>query len=119
MNGEGRITGKLAKQCMDIIAAENREPEEIVQANNWEQLSDPAKIAGFAAAVFAAEEKTVAELRALAGSGAIASNGDLAGDSGKEKRRRTLVAYLVGKTIAATGGRADPKIAGEQVEKLL
>jgi len=41
-----------------------------------------------------------------------------AAEAGKEKRRRTLTAYLVGKVLSATGGRADPNIAGEQVERM-
>jgi aspartyl-tRNA(Asn)/glutamyl-tRNA(Gln) amidotransferase subunit B len=71
-------------------------------------LTDPAQIAAAAQAVLAAETSTVTELRELA-----------AAPDGREKRQRTLTAYLVGKVIAATGGRADPKIAGEQVEALL
>ncbi|MDR1308177.1 MAG: Asp-tRNA(Asn)/Glu-tRNA(Gln) amidotransferase subunit GatB [Treponema sp.] len=109
MLGAGRITGKIAKQCLDTVIAEDRDPEEIVKANNWEQLADPASIAKSAEAVFAAESVTVTELREL-----IAAN-----DAAKAKRRRTLTAYLVGKVIAATGGRADPKLAGQQVELLL
>ena len=109
MLAEKRITGKLAKQCMELVVAENRDPEDIVKANNWEQLSDPAAIAEAARSVLEAEAVTAAELKAI-----IAS-----GDSGREKRRRTLTAFLVGKVLAATGGRADPQIAGEQVEKLL
>jgi len=108
MLNAGKITGKLAKQCMELIVTEDRDPEEIVRANNWEQLTDPAKIAEAVKAVFAAEEKTVAELRSI-----IA-----AAEAGKEKRRRTLTAYLVGKVLSATGGRADPNIAGEQVERM-
>ena len=108
MLGAGRITGKTAKQCMDLVIAEDREPEDIVKEKGWEQLTDPAQIAAAAQGVLAAEESTVAELRELA-----------AAPEGKEKRRRTLTAYLVGKVIAATGGRADPKLAGEQVEALL
>jgi aspartyl-tRNA(Asn)/glutamyl-tRNA(Gln) amidotransferase subunit B len=108
MLGAGRITGKTAKQCMDLVIAENREPEDIVKEKGWEQLTDPAQIAAAAQAVLAAETSTVTELRELA-----------AAPDGREKRRRTLTAYLVGKVIAATGGRADPKIAGEQVEALL
>jgi aspartyl-tRNA(Asn)/glutamyl-tRNA(Gln) amidotransferase subunit B len=105
----GRITGKLARQCMELVIAEDRDPEEIVKAHNWEQLADPAQIAEAVTAVFTAEEKTVAELRSI-----ITLN-----DNSKEKRRRTLTAYLVGKVLAATGGRADPKLAGLQVEKML
>ena len=66
-------------------------------------------VSAAAQTVLAAEGDTVAELRGLAPSSPAPA----------EKRRRTLEAYLVGKVIAATGGRADPKIAGEQVAALL
>ena len=36
-----------------------------------------------------------------------------------QKRRQTLTAYLTGKVLAATGGRADTKIAGAQIEELI
>jgi aspartyl-tRNA(Asn)/glutamyl-tRNA(Gln) amidotransferase subunit B len=103
MTASGRISGKLAKQCLETVIAEDREPGEIVKANSWEQITDPAEIAKAAAAVFAAEAKTVEELRG-------------AETAGNAKRRTTLAAYLVGKVLAATGGRADPKIVGEQIE---
>jgi aspartyl-tRNA(Asn)/glutamyl-tRNA(Gln) amidotransferase subunit B len=109
MAESGRITGKTAKQTLELVIAEDRDPEDIVQERGWEQLTDPAVIARAAETVFAAETDTVTELRALLA----------AGDGGKEKRRRTLQAYLVGKVLAATGGRADPKIAGESVDALL
>ncbi|MDR2663792.1 MAG: hypothetical protein LBC31_12430, partial [Treponema sp.] len=104
-----------AKQCLDIVIAEDRDPEEIVKTNNWEQLTDPARISALAEAVFAAESATVTELRGILAVGAK----QVGGAGSKEKRRRTLTAYLVGKVIAATSGRADPKLAGQQVELLL
>ncbi|MDR2471682.1 MAG: Asp-tRNA(Asn)/Glu-tRNA(Gln) amidotransferase subunit GatB [Treponema sp.] len=106
MAESGRISGKIAKQCMELAAAENRDPQEIVKTKGWEQLTDPAAIASAAKTVLAAEAGAVAELRAL-------------GADAAEKRRRTLTAYLVGKVIAATEGRADPKIAGAAVAALL
>jgi aspartyl-tRNA(Asn)/glutamyl-tRNA(Gln) amidotransferase subunit B len=109
MSGSGRITGKTARQTLELVIAEDRDPEDIVKTRGWEQLTDPAAIARAAETVFAAETSTVTELRTLLA----------AGDGGREKRRRTLQAYLVGKVLAATGGRADPKIAGEAVDALL
>jgi aspartyl-tRNA(Asn)/glutamyl-tRNA(Gln) amidotransferase subunit B len=125
----GRITGKIAKQCLDSVIAEDRDPEEIVKANDWEQLTDPERISATVEAVFAAETATVTELRGImtaarggdieAGVTGKAGSGVKPVDGSREKRRRTLTAYLVGKVIAATGGRADPKLAGQHVEKLL
>jgi aspartyl-tRNA(Asn)/glutamyl-tRNA(Gln) amidotransferase subunit B len=100
---EGRLSGKLAKQTAELVITEDRDPEIIVREKNWEQLTDPAKIATVAKEVLSAEKTTVEELHGAEAAGNV-------------KRRATLAAYLVGKVLAATGGRADPKIAGEQIE---
>jgi aspartyl-tRNA(Asn)/glutamyl-tRNA(Gln) amidotransferase subunit B len=101
---KGIVSGKNGKQTLEVILSEDREPETIVKERGWEQLTDPAKIAETVQAVFAAEQATVTELRA-------------ARAGGNAKRTHTLTAYLVGRVLAATGGRADPKIAGVQIEK--
>jgi aspartyl-tRNA(Asn)/glutamyl-tRNA(Gln) amidotransferase subunit B len=44
---------------------------------------------------------------------------ELRGTAIDEKRRRTLTAYLTGKVLAATGGRADPKIAASLIDELI
>jgi aspartyl-tRNA(Asn)/glutamyl-tRNA(Gln) amidotransferase subunit B len=109
LSAEGKISGKNAKQTVEAVIREDKDPECIVREKGWEQLSDPALIARAVEAAFAAETDTVHELRLLdAGTG-----------SAQEKRRRALTAYLVGKVLAATGGRADPKIAGAQLDALL
>jgi aspartyl-tRNA(Asn)/glutamyl-tRNA(Gln) amidotransferase subunit B len=105
----GKVSGKNARQCLELIAAEDREPEEIIRERNWELLSDPAAIDEAAKKVLAAESATVAELRAASPEGSPPD----------AKRRKTLVAYLTGKVLGATGGRADPALAGEAVERLL
>ncbi|GHT77292.1 aspartyl/glutamyl-tRNA(Asn/Gln) amidotransferase subunit B [Spirochaetia bacterium] len=106
LTAQGRLSGKNAKQTLETVIAEGRDPEDILREKGWEQLTDPAKIAEAVKAVFTAEGPTFTEVRS-----AIAE--------GNEKRTRTLTAYLVGKVLAATGGRADPKIAGEQLEHLI
>jgi aspartyl-tRNA(Asn)/glutamyl-tRNA(Gln) amidotransferase subunit B len=107
MAGRGEVSGKNARETLEIVMREDREPADVIREKGWERISDPAVIAEAVKAVCAAEEKTAEELRLIASSP----------DGSNEKRRRTLTAYLVGKVLAATGGRADPKIAGEQVEK--
>jgi aspartyl-tRNA(Asn)/glutamyl-tRNA(Gln) amidotransferase subunit B len=104
MSAEGKISGKNAKQTLEAVIAEDREPEDIIAEWNWEQITDPEKIAEAVRAVAASEAAAVAEAAGLAPG---------------EKRRQTLTAFLVGKVLAATGGRADPKIAGAQVGELL
>ena len=81
-----------------------RDPELVIAEKGWEQLTDPAEIAEAVNSVYGAESAVFAEARA---------------SSANPKRKNTLAAFLVGKVLAATGGRADPRIAGEQVEKLI
>jgi aspartyl-tRNA(Asn)/glutamyl-tRNA(Gln) amidotransferase subunit B len=101
---QGKLSGKNAKQTLEAVVESGRDPELIIKEKGWEQLTDPAKIAEAVKAVYAAEGAVFAEVRA-------------AGDN--PKRKHTLTAFLVGKVLAATGGRADPKIAGAQVEELI
>ena len=106
MTVSGKIGNKIARQTLEAVIAEDRDPEEIVREKGWELISDPAKIAEAVQQVAQKEAKTVTEARAAA------VNAD-------SKRLRTLSAYLSGKVIAATNGRADPAIVGKQIEALL
>jgi aspartyl-tRNA(Asn)/glutamyl-tRNA(Gln) amidotransferase subunit B len=99
----GRLSGKLAKRTAELVIEEDRDPAVIVAEKGWELLADPEKIAEFVKSALAAEAHTLSELRE-------------AEAAGNTKRRASLAAYLVGRILAATGGRADPKIAGEQLE---
>ncbi|MDR3148244.1 MAG: Asp-tRNA(Asn)/Glu-tRNA(Gln) amidotransferase subunit GatB [Treponema sp.] len=102
----GAISVKIAKQTLEAAIAEDRDPETIVRDRGWELLSDPAQIAEAVKAVEALEAKVLAEARQAAAGG----NG---------KRRGTLAAFLVGKVLEKTGGRADPRIAGAQIAALI
>jgi aspartyl-tRNA(Asn)/glutamyl-tRNA(Gln) amidotransferase subunit B len=99
----GRLSGKNAKQTLEAVIAEDKEPEAIIKERGWERLADPEQIAQAVQAVYDTEAAVFAD----------------AGTAGNPKRRRTLAAYLVGKVLERTGGRADPRIAGEQVEALI
>ncbi|MDR2746232.1 MAG: Asp-tRNA(Asn)/Glu-tRNA(Gln) amidotransferase subunit GatB [Treponema sp.] len=102
----GIVSVKIAKRTLETAIAEDREPEDIVRERGWELLSDPLKIAEAVKAVEALEAKALAEAREAAAGG----NG---------KRRGTLAAFLVGKVLEKTGGRADPRIAGAQIAALI
>jgi aspartyl-tRNA(Asn)/glutamyl-tRNA(Gln) amidotransferase subunit B len=103
LHATGRISTKNAKQALEAVAAENRDPQDIIGENGWELITDPAVIAG------AVEKVRACEADAFAGA-AAADN---------PKRKATLTAFLVGKVLAATSGRADPKIAGAQIEAII
>jgi aspartyl-tRNA(Asn)/glutamyl-tRNA(Gln) amidotransferase subunit B len=109
LSARGQVSGKNARQALEAAAREDKDPEIIIRERGWEQLSDPAKIAEAVRAVSEAEVLTVAELRAIA-------SGE---KDAPPKRRQTLTAFLVGKVLTATGGRADPRIAGTQIEALI
>jgi aspartyl-tRNA(Asn)/glutamyl-tRNA(Gln) amidotransferase subunit B len=103
------VSGKNARQALEAAAREDRDPEDIIRERGWEQISDPMQIADSVWTVFEAEAATVTELRAIA-----------AGEKeAPPKRRQTLTAFLVGKVLAATGGRANPRTVGEQIESLI
>jgi aspartyl-tRNA(Asn)/glutamyl-tRNA(Gln) amidotransferase subunit B len=99
---KGEVSAKNARQAIDIVIAEDREPAAIIAEKGWAQLSDPAQLAAPVATVLQRESATVEELRQ-------------AKSSGNQKREATLSAYLVGKVIAETKGRASPEV----VKKLL
>ncbi|MDR1956327.1 MAG: Asp-tRNA(Asn)/Glu-tRNA(Gln) amidotransferase subunit GatB [Treponema sp.] len=102
----GQVSMKNGKQALERVVAEDREPEALIREAGWEQLSDPARIAEAVQAVYAAEGETFALVR-----GALAA--------GNRKRQRTLTAYLVGRVLERTGGRANPQIVGSQIEALI
>ncbi|GHV19332.1 aspartyl/glutamyl-tRNA(Asn/Gln) amidotransferase subunit B [Spirochaetia bacterium] len=103
---KGEISNKNAKQTMEAVIAEDKEPEAIIAERGWQQLTDPAKIAVFVQQTAAAEEKTLADLRAA-----------LAEDN--KKKAASLSAYLAGKVLAATGGTASPEIVNKQIQELV
>jgi aspartyl-tRNA(Asn)/glutamyl-tRNA(Gln) amidotransferase subunit B len=100
---QGRLSTKNAKQTLEASAAEDRDPGDIIQERGWELLTDPAAIAEAVKAVYTEEGAVFAEAAA----------------SDNPKRRQTLRAFLLGKVLQKTGGRADPQIAGMQIEELL
>jgi aspartyl-tRNA(Asn)/glutamyl-tRNA(Gln) amidotransferase subunit B len=106
MVAQGQVSMKNAKQALDIVFKQDQEPERIIQEQGWEQLTDPGKIGEAVQSVYAEEAGVFTEIRA-----AIAG--------GNRKRQHTLTAYLVGKVLEKTGGRADPKIAGTQIGNLI
>jgi aspartyl-tRNA(Asn)/glutamyl-tRNA(Gln) amidotransferase subunit B len=100
---KGLVSSKNAKEAMEISVAENRDPAEIIKEKGWELLSDPNVIAAAVSEVESEEGETFTE----------------AATTENPKRRQTLIAYLTGMAIKKTGGRADPKITKECVEKLV
>ncbi|MDR1030887.1 MAG: Asp-tRNA(Asn)/Glu-tRNA(Gln) amidotransferase subunit GatB [Treponema sp.] len=106
MVARGQVSMKNGKQAMDRVIAEDREPEALIREAGWEQLSDPVQIGKVVEAVYRAEAAVFVQAQA-------------ARAEGNQKRQRSLSAYLVGRVLEQTGGRADPKIVGAQIELLI
>jgi aspartyl-tRNA(Asn)/glutamyl-tRNA(Gln) amidotransferase subunit B len=106
LTAQGQVSVKNAKQALEEVLREDRNPEDIIRERGWEQITDPAVIAEAVRAVHEAEAPSIGDIHA-------------ARAAGNAKRAETLTAYLVGKVLAATGGRADPRIAGEQIRALI
>jgi aspartyl-tRNA(Asn)/glutamyl-tRNA(Gln) amidotransferase subunit B len=102
----GKTSNKNAKQTLEAVFSEDKDPAAIVKERGWEQINDPAVISAAVKEVWEAEAATVTAARAAI-------------ESGNQKKLKSLTAYMVGKTLAHTGGRAAPEIAGQQIDALL
>ncbi|MDR2807393.1 MAG: Asp-tRNA(Asn)/Glu-tRNA(Gln) amidotransferase subunit GatB [Spirochaetaceae bacterium] len=101
MLGEGRVSQKIVKQTIDLVLAEDKDPSAIIAEHNWGQITDTAVIDAAVQAVLETEAAALAELQTNA----------------NDKRRKSIGAYLVGKVLSATGGRADPKLVRSRLEQ--
>ncbi len=85
----GRIHGKLAKQTLETVFSDDKDPEAIIAERGWEQIADPDAIGKIVDGVLAQQAPAVAQIR-----------------SGDNRPR----GYLVGQVMRATSGRADPRL---------
>jgi aspartyl-tRNA(Asn)/glutamyl-tRNA(Gln) amidotransferase subunit B len=97
----GEVSAKNVRGTIDIILKGDTDltPQSIIEKNGWQQINDSGIIKEIVKKVFDIEEKTLIELRELKSA---------SGELQNPKREATLCAYLVGKVIAQTKGRADP-----------
>ncbi len=84
---EGTISGKIAKDVLDIVWAEGGDPETVVVARGLTQVSDVAAIEAAIDAVIAAHPDKVAEV----------------------KSKPKLAGWFVGQVMKQTGGKANPQ----------
>ncbi|CAN7322142.1 Asp-tRNA(Asn)/Glu-tRNA(Gln) amidotransferase subunit GatB [Rhizobium sp. LjRoot254] len=83
----GTISGKIAKDLLEIVWAEGGDPAEIVEARGMKQVTDTGAI-----------ERAVDEI--------IAANPD---QVEKVKAKPTLAGWFVGQVMKSTGGKANPQ----------
>ncbi len=84
---EGNIHGKIAKQTLDAVFDEDRDPKEIIRERGWEQITGRNEIAEILDKVIAEHPR--------------ASEAIMGGD-------RKPMGFLVGRVMKATSGRAEP-----------
>lgn len=102
--GRGAISGKIAKQALELSVAEDRDPQDIVQERGWQLIQDPEVIGRYVQEVLQKEAGSFQE--------AIAAL-----ENGNQKRYETLTVYLVGKVLAESQGRCDAPLVKAQIEK--
>ncbi|MCL1817674.1 MAG: Asp-tRNA(Asn)/Glu-tRNA(Gln) amidotransferase subunit GatB [Spirochaetaceae bacterium] len=90
----GGIHGKIAKQVLEAVFAEDKDPALIIKEKGWESMGDCAELGVLVEKTLAANAKAAAAVKA----------GDL-----------KPLGFLVGQIMKATGGRAEPLL----VQKLL
>lgn len=86
---EGRIHGKIAKQTLEVVFTEDKDPETIIGEKGWEQITDSARLQTYVDEVLAEQVRAVEQINS--------------GDS------RPL-GFLVGQVMRRTSGRAEPQL---------
>jgi aspartyl-tRNA(Asn)/glutamyl-tRNA(Gln) amidotransferase subunit B len=84
-----RIHGRIAKQVLEVVFAEDRDPAAIVRERGWEQLTDRGQLAEVIDRVLAAHPQAAEQVRA-----------------GQSKP----MSFLMGEIMKATSGRAEPAL---------
>jgi aspartyl-tRNA(Asn)/glutamyl-tRNA(Gln) amidotransferase subunit B len=94
----GRIHGKIAKQVLEAVFAEDKDPGLIIREKGWEQMDDAAELAALVDRALAANAKAAAAVKA--------------GDA-------KPLGFLVGQIMKATQGRAQPQMVQELLKEKL
>ena len=98
MTESGRISGAVAKRLFERCFGENIDPEEVVEAEDLGRIDSAERIENIIREVLAAEPKLLSDYR----KGKTASRG-----------------AMVGGVMRRTGGRADPKLVNEILDRIL
>ena len=95
---EGKISGKIGKDVLDIIAETGMAPAKVIEEQGLVQISDTGELEGVVDGILAEHPDDVAEYRA-----------------GKTK----LLGFFMGQVMRATQGKANPKMVNELLRKKL
>lgn len=100
----GKISGKNAKQILELVVGEDRDPTAIMAERGWEMITDLALLRSVVDRVC---EQHLAVLQSAQG----------AAKNGETKRRTSLEAYLVGQAVAQTQGKGEPTALKRLIEQ--
>ena len=89
---ERRIHGKIAKQVLEAVFEEDRDPLQIIKDRGWEQITDPGELTPVVDQVLEENSRAVEQIRG--------------GDS-------RPMAFLIGQIMKKTSGRAEPGLVKE------
>ena len=95
---DGTISGKIAKDVFEIMAETGKEPAIIVEEKGLKQESDTGAIEKLIEEILSANQDKVAEIKA-----------------GKDK----LKGWFVGQIMKASGGKVNPALANQLLDKKL
>jgi Asp-tRNA(Asn)/Glu-tRNA(Gln) amidotransferase B subunit len=95
---DGTVSSSGGKVVIAELAREGGDPLEIVERRSLRQLSDPAAIQPIVDAVVAANPAKAEEYRA---------------------GRAALIGFFIGQVMRETGGRANPELVRELIERRL
>ena len=95
---EGKISGKIGKDVLDIMAESGKAPATVIEEQGLVQISDTGELEGLVDGILAEHPDDVADYRA-----------------GKTK----LLGFFMGQVMKATQGKANPKMVNELLRKKL
>ncbi|HWU25090.1 MAG TPA: Asp-tRNA(Asn)/Glu-tRNA(Gln) amidotransferase subunit GatB [Rhizomicrobium sp.] len=91
MIADGTISGKIAKDVLDIVWGEGGDPRRVVEERGLRQVTDTSAIKRAVDAVIAANPEKVEEVKA----------------------KPKLIGWFVGQVMKETGGKANPKTVND------
>ena len=95
---EGKISGKIGKDVLDVMAETGKAPAAVIEEQGLVQISDTGELEGVIDGILAEHPDDVADYRA-----------------GKTK----LLGFFMGQVMRATQGKANPKLVNELLRKKL
>jgi aspartyl-tRNA(Asn)/glutamyl-tRNA(Gln) amidotransferase subunit B len=95
---DNTVSGKLAKEVFEVMWAEQRDADAVIDARGLKQITDTGAIEKLIDDIIAANPKQLAEYR-----------------SGKDK----LFGFFVGQAMKLSGGKANPGLLNDLLKKKL